>query len=253
MRSLIIDDESVSRSRINRLLATQPDVQVIGEAANGMKGLELIVSLMPDLIFLDIGMPVLNGLQMLRSIPEGTPIPLVIFITGYDEHALAAFEADALAYLLKPVDEERLATAVGRARRILSEPAERVAESRRIASAVAQRSIRMDQIVGKKHDRFFFLRPVDIVYFSAEDGVVKGHTAMETYLVAFTLNDLEQSLTHLQFFRAHRSALVNLSQVREIQPSFRSSFVLLLADRGRTEIHVSERQAKVLRERTPGL
>lgn len=252
MRSLIIDDESVSRSRINRLLITQTDVQVIGEAANGMKALELIVSLTPDLIFLDIEMPVLNGLQMLRSIPEGTPIPLVVFITGYDEHALAAFEADALAYLLKPVDEERLVSAVDRARRILKEPAELAAESRRVEGIVARRPIRMNQIVGKKRDRLFLLRPSDIVCFSAEDGIVKGYTATEAYLVTLTLNELEESLTHLQFFRAHRSVLVNLSQVREIQPSFRSTFVLLLAD-GRTEIQVSERQAKVLRERIPGL
>jgi DNA-binding LytR/AlgR family response regulator len=253
MRCLIIDDESASRSRLKRLLATQTDVEVVGEAEDGMAGLEMIVSLVPDLIFLDIEMPIVNGIQMLKSIPTGTALPIVIFITGYDAHALAAFEADALAYLLKPVEEERLASTLERARRLTREPRKLLEEQRRFTEVVNQRRGRINQIVGKKRDRFFLLRPADVIYFSAEDGLVKAYTVKEQFAVDLTLNDLEESLSHLRFFRAHRSALVNLNQIVEIQPSFRSSYVLLLANFANTEVQVSERQAKRLRDRIPGL
>ncbi len=114
MRCLVIDDEFSARSRLKRLLTTHSDLEVVGEAEDGVQGLEQITSLKPDLIFLDIEMPQLNGFQMLRAIPADDPLPLIIFTTGYDEHALAAFEADALAYLLKPIEEHRLATALSR-------------------------------------------------------------------------------------------------------------------------------------------
>jgi two-component system, LytTR family, response regulator len=230
MRFLIIDDESASRSRLKRLLAPQADVEIVGEAEDGMAGLELIVSLVPDLIFLDIEMPIVNGIQMLKSIPEGTALPIVIFITGYDTHALAAFEADALAYLLKPVEEERMVSTLERARRLTKDPTQFLAEQRRFTEVVNRRRGRIDQLVGKRRDRFVLLRPADIIYcpadiiyFSAEDGLVQAYTAKEQFAVDLTLNDLEESLSHLRFFRAHRSALVNLNQIAEIQPSFRSS------------------------------
>jgi DNA-binding LytR/AlgR family response regulator len=253
MRCLIIDDESASRSRLKRLLGKHPGVEVIGEAKNGMTGLQEIVSLSPDLIFLDIEMPVVNGIQMLRSVPSGTTLPLVIFVTGYDAYAMAAFDADALAYLLKPIEEERLAAALDRAQRLTTQPAEKAVELNRLATAVTKHKIRIDQIVGKKRERFILLRPAEIIYFSAEDGLVKAHTAKETYLVDLTLNELEESLLHLRFFRAHRSVLVNLNQVREIQPSFRSSYILLMENSDDTQVQVSERQAKSLRGRIPGL
>ena len=253
MRSLIIDDEAASRSRLKRLLGKYPTVEVIGEAENGMVGLQKIMALTPDLIFLDIEMPVVNGIQVLKSIPTGTPLPLVIFVTGYDAYALAAFEADALAYLLKPIEEERLASALERARRFTLEPSERAAEQERLAGMVTRRRVRIDQVVGKKKDRFVLLRPSEIIYFSADDGLVKAHTVNDTFLVDLTLNELEESLEHLRFFRAHRSALVNLNQIREIQPSFRSSYVLLMRNSPHTEVQVSERQARSLRERISGL
>jgi DNA-binding LytR/AlgR family response regulator len=253
MRCLIIDDESASRSRMKRLLANETDIEVIGEAEDGMAGLEMIVSLAPALVFLDIEMPILNGIQMLKAIPEGKPLPLVVFITGYDEHALAAFEADALAYLLKPVEEERLSTVLNRARQLTRDPAQYADEQQRFAQMVQQRRTRIDQVVGKKRNRFVLLRPSEIIFFSAEDGLVKAHTANDQFSVDMTLNELEESLSHQRFFRAHRSALINLDQINEIQPSFRSSYMLLMRNTASSEVQVSERQAKSLRERIPGL
>jgi DNA-binding LytR/AlgR family response regulator len=177
----------------------------------------------------------------------------VIFITGYDEHALAAFEANALAYLLKPVEEDRLATVVNRAKRLAGEPSKRAVEQQRFAQIVQQRRTRIDQVVGKKKSRFVLLRPSEIIFFSAEDGLVKANTAKDQFSVDMTLNELEESLSHQRFFRAHRSALINLDQINEIQPSFRSSYVLLMRNTANSEVQVSERQAKTLRERIPGL
>jgi DNA-binding LytR/AlgR family response regulator len=253
MQCLIIDDESASRSRLKRLLAKEAEIEVVGEAKDGMEGLEMIVSLAPALVFLDIEMPILNGIQMLKAIPAATPLPLLIFITGYDEHALEAFDANALAYLLKPVEEDRLSAALDRARRLTEEPSRYAAEQQRLAQIVQQRRTRIDQVVGKKKGRFVLLHPADIIFFSAEDGLVKACTAKDQFLVDMTLNELEECLSHKRFFRAHRSALVNLDQVNEIQPSFRSSYVLLMSNAANSEVQVSERQAKSLRERIPGL
>jgi DNA-binding LytR/AlgR family response regulator len=164
-----------------------------------------------------------------------------------------AFEADALAYLLKPVEEERLSTVLNRARQLTREPTQYAAEQQRFAQMVQQRRTRIDQVVEKKKSRFVLLRPTEIIFFSAEDGLVKAHTANDQFSVDMTLNELEESLSHQRFFRAHRPALINLDQISEIQPSFRSSYVLLMRNIANTEVQVSERQAKSLRERIPGL
>ena len=253
MRCLIVDDETSSRSRLKRLLKCHEDITIVGEAEDGAAGLEAILQQSADLVFLDIEMPQLTGIQMLRALPESIPIPLVIFITGYDEHALAAFEANALAYLLKPVEEERLSAALDRARLLLVSARDRQADAENLRDVVAQRRAPMDRIVGKKRDRFYLLRPDEIVFFSAEDGLVKAHSLKESYTVDLPLNDLESDLSSRQFFRANRAALVNLNRIREIQPYFRSSYIILMADAENTQLQVSERQAKQLRSRVPGL
>jgi DNA-binding LytR/AlgR family response regulator len=253
MRCLVVDDETSSRSRLKRLLKCHNDVAIVGEAEDGAAGLEAILQQSPDLVFLDIEMPQLTGIQMLRVLPENSPIPLVIFITGYDEHALAAFEANALAYLLKPVEEERLSAALDRARLLLANARDRQADAEHLRDIVAQRRAPMDRIVGKKRDRFYLLRPDEIVFFSAEDGLVKAHSLKESYTVDLPLNDLESDLSSRQFFRANRAALVNLNRIREIQPYFRSSYIILMTDAESTQLQVSERQAKQLRSRVPGL
>jgi len=253
MRCLIIDDEASSRSRLKRLLKSYDDIAIVGEAEDGVAGLEAILQQSPDLVFLDIEMPQLTGIQMLRALPRSSATPLVIFITGYDEHALAAFEANALAYLLKPVEEERLSATIDRARLLITNTHDRQAEAENLRSVVAQRRAPLDRIVGKKRDRFYLLRPDEILFFSAEDGLVKAHSLKESYTVDLPLNDLESDLSSRQFFRANRAALINLNRIREIQPYFRSSYVILMADAENTQLQVSERQAKELRSRVPGL
>lgn len=253
MRCLIIDDEFSARSRLKRLLVPESDVEIVGEAEDGVQGLEKIGELKPDLIFLDIEMPRLDGFGMLRAIPATDNLPLIIFITGYDEHALAAFDADALAYLLKPVEPQRLTSALNRARYLIQEPSTASEEKEKIVNMVRRAPARVDHIVGRRKGRFVLLRPAEISHFTADLGVVKAHTPAEMFHVEMTMNELEESLSAQRFFRAHRATLVNLEYVKEIQPHFRSSYLLIMADAARSEIQVSERQAKLLRERIPGL
>lgn len=253
MRCMIIDDEFSARSRLKRMLATCSDVEVIGEAEDGVEGLERMCELKPDLIFLDIEMPRLNGFQMLRAFPPKETLPLIVFVTGYDEHALAAFEADALAYLLKPVEDPRLNSVLSRARLLVHDPDHVADEKQRIGELVRRAPTRFDHLVGRRQGRFVLLRPGEVLYFSADAGIVKAHTATDSFQVEMTLNDLEESLSAHKFFRAHRATLVNLTHVREIEPYFRSSYILTMANASRSQIQVSERKAKFLREKIPGL
>jgi DNA-binding LytR/AlgR family response regulator len=254
MRSLIIDDEPSARARLSRMLAAHSSaVGVIGEARDGLEALEKISGLRPDLIFLDVEMPGLNGFQMLQSLPADVTLPLVIFTTGYDQHALAAFEANAVAYLLKPVEAERLREALDRAWRIHSFERRRGAERRTLSSFIQNAPAPLQQVVGRKRDRFFLLSPEEIIFFRADGGIVRAYTAVEGYWVNYQLNYLEACLPEEMFFRAHRSVIVNLTKVKEMRSYSKSSFLLLMSDQAQTEIKVSERQAALLRRRFPGL
>ena len=250
MTVLIVDDEAAARSRLTRLLAAHPEVRIAGEASDGLQAVEKIDRLRPDLVFLDIQMPGLDGFQVIRSLPSGVPRPLIIFVTGFDQHALEAFQANALAYLLKPVETERLSAVLERAAKLCGAERQRSEEDRLVDEVARTRATALRQVVGRKRDRFILLNPADILYFSADNGLVRARTATDSYLVNYPLADLEAALAE-SFFRARRSVLVNLERVKEIRPYFKSSFLLAMADA--TEIAVSERQAKALRQRMPGL
>jgi len=248
MRSIIIDDEAPARSRLARILAAHSAIEVVGEARDGIEAVQKIEDLRPDLIFLDIELPGLTGFEVLEAIPEQVPMPLVIFITGYDQHALAAFEANALAYLLKPVEPERLTKAVERASKLSG------ASGREHILRVARETPKtLRQVVCRKRDRVVLTPPEQILWFAVDDGVVKAHTAAEVFWVNYHLAELEASLPGGLFFRARREVLVNLTRIKEIRPYFKSGFLLVMADAAGTEIAVSERQARFLRQRIPGL
>ena len=252
MNGLIVDDEAAARSRLTRLLAAHQEVNIVGEAADGVEALDAIQRLRPDLVFLDIQMPGLNGFQVLRAIPPSMPYPLLVFVTGFDRHALEAFEANALAYLLKPVEAERLAAVLDRAAKLCEFERLRKEDEQAALALARERAPLLKQVVGRKRDRFILLQPGDIFYFNAESGVIKARTATDSYLVNYQLAELEAALDE-SFFRARRSILVNLARVKEIRPYFKSSFLLVMGDTPESEIPVSERQARLLRQRIPGL
>jgi DNA-binding LytR/AlgR family response regulator len=253
VRSLIIDDEAPARSRLARLLADHAEIEVIGEAKNGLDAVEKIEKLRPELLFLDIEMPGLGGFDVLRSIESDVSLPLVIFITGYDQHALEAFEANALAYLLKPVEPDRLAVAIERAVRLSARGEDKKSEEKKIARLTRDAPRALRQIVCRKRDRLVLVPPSQIFWFEAEGGIVKARTATDTFTVNYQLNELESALPQDLFFRARRETLVNMTRVKEIRPYFKSGFLLVMSDNDATEIAVSERQARPLRLRLPGL
>ena len=251
MRALIADDEESARARLARLLAAHPEVEIIGEARDGLEAVGAVESLRPDLLFLDIEMPGLTGFEVLEAV--AVPLPLVIFATGYDQHALAAFEANALAYLLKPVRPDRLAQAVEHAGRLHRAAETREVEGQRLLRVAREAPKILRQVVCRKRDRLLLVAPEQILWFHVEDGIVKARTATETFSVNYQIGELEAGLPDELFFRARREVLVNLGKIREIRPYVKSGFLLIMNDAAGTEIVVSARQAHQFRERVPGL
>ena len=253
MKSLIADDEPDARARLGRLLQSYSDIAIAGEAHDGLEALEKIEELQPDLLFLDVQMPGLTGFEVVRSIPPKIPLPLIIFTTGYDQHALAAFEVNALAYLLKPVEPERLAQAVERARRLNAFTDDKEAERQSILRAAQAAPKPLRRVVCRARDRLVLLPVEQILWFQVEGGIVRARSASDSFWVNYQLNELEAALPEDLFFRARRDVLVNLTRIKEIKPYFKSGFLLIMSDAAATEIVVSERQVHPFRQRLPGL
>jgi len=252
LRSLIVDDESASRLRLRRLLLDRPKIEILGEAGDGIQAIEQIETLRPDLLFLYVQMPGLDGFEVLRAISPPASLPLVIFVTAFDEHALRAFQAEALAYLLKPIELELLDTALERAWKLHTFQEQRVSEEARVRGVLHGRPA-LQRIVARRGNRIVLVDPADICFFRMDLGLVRAHTVTDSYLVNYTVGELEESLSGRPFFRAHRSALVNLDQIAEVRPDLRSTYQLVMKDRAQTVIDVSERQGRALRELIPGL
>jgi two-component system LytT family response regulator len=253
LRTLLIDDEQAARERLQRMLSTQRAVEIIGEARDGLEAVEFIEELEPDLILLDVQMPGLDGFEVLKRLAQPTHLPLVIFVTGFDEYALRAFQAQALAYLLKPIEQEQLDAMVERAASIHGFQDLRTEREGRLRGALTRAMPKLDRIVGRKANRLLLLVPAEICFFYLDTGILRARTATQSYSVNYTLGELTEALVDRNFFRAHRSALVNLDQVAEIRPDVRSSFELVMKDDAHTVIEISERQGRALRALVPGL
>jgi two-component system LytT family response regulator len=253
LRSLLIDDEPNARLRLRRLLKEEEHVEVIGEAEDGLEAVAEIQRLRPDLVFLDVQMPGLDGFETLKALPADFTLPLIIFVTGFHEHAMAAFDANAIAYLLKPIERERLSEMVERAWRLHQFASDRAEVTDQIHRFTAGVPRNFRQIVARKLDRFLLLDPAEVLYFYIDHGIVRARISDDTVWVNYQISDLEQGLSELSFFRAHRATLVNLRRVKEIRPAARSAFMLIMDDAANTKIEVSERQARALRTVIPGL
>jgi two-component system, LytTR family, response regulator len=253
IRAFLADDEQAARLRLRRLLDDLPQIEIIGEATNGIEAVEAIERLQPQLLFLDIQMPGLSGFEVLKSLSKDTPRPLTIFVTGFHEHALEAFRARAIAYLLKPIEEDHLREMVERARHLLASVTSREEEERNVSSLLNDDLAPMEQIIARKANRVFLLDPAEALFFYMDGGIVRVRVENETYWVNYQLGELEQALASRGFFRARRSSLVNLKRVKEIRSDPRSNFVLVMRDTKNTEVEVSERQGRALRTRIPGL
>lgn len=249
LRTLIVDDEPIARKVLHEELELIPGVEIIGEASDGATALEKISAEQPDLVLLDLQMPAMSGLEVVGQLKQCSHVPVIVIVTAYDQHALEAFEAGAVDYLLKPVGQERLAEAIDRARRLTDRQAmERIARLQEMSQEIADRpSIpRARRIVGKIGEEYFLLAADEIYAFQAEGDLVWIMTAKRRYLATQTLKEVEQRLRNGSFRRIHRNALVNVDHVRKM--SALSSQRWLITMSNDQEFVASKRQARTLRE-----
>lgn len=231
IRVLIVDDEPPARRRIRDLLEEEPDVDVVGECRDGAQAVATLEAVAPDLVFLDVQMPEMDGFEVVRALgPER--VPAVVFVTAYDRYAVQAFEVHALDYLLKPFDRERFRAAVQRAREALRRPPEAGPDPRVLAllETLQPPPHYPDRIPVRSGPRIRLVPVDEVDYFRAEDNYVRLCVGERSHLVRETLAGLEARLDPARFLRIHRSLIVNRSRIREVEPLFAGEYVVTLAD-----------------------
>ena len=233
MRVLIADDEPIARQILREHAAAIPSLEIVGEAATGAEAIQRILDLNPDLVLLDFEMPELNGLGVVRSL-RGRSVPLIVFVTAYEKHALEALDAGAVDYLLKPVRRERLEQAVAKARR----------QWKGTAEAGVRETPR--KIVGRRGSDLYLLDPAEVVAFRAEGELVHVVAASGRYLCGDTLKELDQKLEKPRFRRIHRATIINTDHIRKISPLSSKRWLLKMSNGW--EATVRKRLASTIRE-----
>ncbi len=234
VRALIVDDEPLARQRLRTLLKGEADVEVVGECSDGHEAVAAVRELRPDLLFLDVQMPVLDGFGVLEAL--GTEeLPAVIFVTAYDLYAIRAFEVNALDYLLKPFDRDRFRKALSRAREQIAKESSSTSGEQLgalLEEVQTGRSGRptLERLVIKSGGRVFFLRADEIDWIEAAGNYLRLHVGSDMHLLRDTMNNLEARLHPDKFLRIHRSTMVNLERVKELQPWFHGDYKVILQD-----------------------
>ncbi len=248
--AIVVDDEQLASDELMFLLKDFPDIEVLATGKNGLEAVSLIESMEPDLVFLDVQMPGMNGLGVIQKLREkGIQLPYFVLATAYDQYALEAFRLEALDYLLKPVEKERLELTVERARKVIGEKAAKAPASVESAAAAGPRPVpQRTKLLVKSNNRNFIVDAQEIIYATINDGLITVVTsAVEGESNYRTIEELQSNLDPDVFWRVHRSFLVNINRIREVIPWFKSSFQLRMDDRKHTEIPVSRVQTKRLR------
>jgi two-component system LytT family response regulator len=243
MRTLIVDDEAPARERLRRLLAGLEGIEIIGEARDGIQAVEMIEGQRPDLVLLDIQMPGLDGFGVIQALADP---PAVIFVTAYDEYAIRAFEVHALDYLLKPFSRERLEKAVHRAQEALAGEQDLATQLGPLLQSLAAEGRYLNRLAVHDRDRIRVLDAEEVDWIGIEEEQVMVHAGDQVYPIRRTLTELEARLDPKRFFRAHRSALVNLNRIQEVIPWFKGSHILRLSTGA--EVDLSRAQARALRK-----
>ena len=251
IRTVLVDDEQLARDELGYLLGLAGGVEVIGQAGNGIEALAAITRLQPDLVFLDVQMPGLTGFEVARRMLDASARPSqIVFVTAYDQHAIEAFEVNAVDYLLKPVDAARLEMALQRARRRISsdrQPSDDQLE--RIIQMVSERQNRRERLAIKVGERFLLVQSEEVIYASLADETITVGTSQHAGVSNYrTLDELQARLDPNVFWRVHRSHLVNINMIKEIVPWFSRNYILRMRDDKSTEIPVSRTQTRRLRE-----
>jgi two-component system LytT family response regulator len=247
IRVLIVDDEPVARRGLRNQLKKAGDVEVIGEAGNGRDAVETIIQARPDLVFLDVQMPLLDGFRVIETLTEEHLPPAIVFVTAFDEHAIRAFEINALDYLLKPVDPKRLQKTLQRAREQIRSARTGERDEKLFALLRDLQSRKTDYIerfVIKKAGRIFFVDANELEWVSSEGNYVELHSKGKSHLLRETMDHLEDKLDPREFIRIRRSTIVRTSVIKELQPLFNGEFALILKDG--TQLQSSRRYRKNL-------
>lgn len=238
---LIADDEAPAREELSYMIGRLMDFEVIGVASSGSQAVFLIKELHPQVVFLDIQMPGLNGLEVSKALSSADPKPLVVFVTAYDEYALNAFDVEAVDYLLKPVSDARLLKTARRLKELMQP---KLAEKIETMLLEHQKEERLKRIPVEKNGRIKLLEPGEIVCFFADQGYIIARTRTGDFITNFTLNELEEKINHNIFFRCHKSYIINLDYIKEIIPWTYSSYKLIMNNND--EIPVSRQKSKYL-------
>ncbi len=256
LSAIVVDDEQLARDELAYLLKSAGDINVVAQGKNGLEAISLIREHNPDLVFLDVQMPGLDGLGVVKKLLDRkVPLPKIIFATAFDQYAVKAFEVNAVDYILKPFDKKRVAQSIERARLKIEAgagPEEKFDTLMRLLESQKPTTAKTAKILIKAAGRLFLTDPKDICYATIEDGVItvatSGHAGMEGQSNCRTLEELFENLDPNFFWRAHRSFLVNINHIREVVPWFKSSYQLRMDDKKQTEIPVSRAQTRRLRE-----
>jgi two-component system LytT family response regulator len=239
IRTLVVDDEPLARERIQRMLHDETDVEVLGECGNGSEAVSFIEEFLPDLVFLDIQMPEMNGFEVLQAIAPRRMPPAVIFVTAYDQYAIRAFDVHALDYLLKPFNRQRFQAALNRVREQIkkSEVDDRSEIFASLLSDLKLKKQHLEKFVLKSAGRIYFLKTDEVDWIEAAGNYLKLHVGKDTHLLRETMNGIEAKLDPVRFPRIHRSTIINAERIKELFPLFNGDYTLLL--KNGTELTVS--------------
>ena len=251
--ALIVDDEELAREELKYLLDTTGSVDVLAEGKNGVEAVDLIRTHRPDVVFLDVQMPGLDGFGVIKKLLDRkVPLPKIVFATAFDQYAVKAFEVNAVDYILKPFDKRRVAQSIEKARAKIEAGAGPEEKFEALVRMLESQKPQTAKILIKVAGRLFLADPKDVCYATIDDGVItvttSGHLGMEGQSNCRTLEELFENLDPNLFWRAHRSFLVNKNHIREVVPWFKSSYQLRMDDKKQTEIPVSRAQTRRLRE-----
>ena len=248
---IIVDDEQLARDELSYLLKDVQDLDIIGHGKNGVEAVNLIKETSPDLVFLDVQMPGLDGFGVIKKLLEKKiPLPNIVFSTAFDQYAVKAFEVSALDYVLKPFDKKRIFQAIEKARKTLESDLPPASEKlNALVKLLEQQKPQTTKILLKANNRLFLVDQKEICFASIEDGVITVVAQnMEGQSNCRTLEELLASLDTNFFWRAHRSYLVNINRIKEVVPWFKSSYQIRMDDKKQTEIPVSRAQTRRLRD-----
>ncbi len=253
LSAVIVDDEQLARDELAFLLKDVGDVDVVAQGKNGLEGVNLIREHNPDLVFLDVQMPGLDGFGVIKKLlDKKINLPKIVFATAFDQYAVKAFEVNAVDYLLKPFDKKRVAQSVQKVRAKLESGSASSDKLETLVRMLESQKPQASKILIKAGGRLFLVNQKDIGFASIEEGVItvvtSGPSGMEGQSNCRTLEELLDSLDPNLFWRAHRSYLVNINRIKEVVPWFKSSYQLRMDDKKQTEIPVSRAQTKRLRE-----